>query len=150
MQVIRSAAEEAARRFDTPYPFAVQRFDTDGQRIFATLQVEPMEERVVFEMGKGQLVFDTVVRPFFRKLEYQEGGDALRYWPMDREGRIVLDPQRSFGKPIDAETGVPTRVLYDAVLAGDGQPPELVARWFGVPIEAVEAAVAFEQSLPAA
>jgi uncharacterized protein (DUF433 family) len=150
MPVIRRAAEEAARRFDTPYPFAVKRFDTDGDRIFSTLQEEPREERVVTELGKKQLVFDTVVRPFFRKLEYRDSGDALRYWPMDREGRVVLDPQRSFGKPIDAETGVPTRALYDAVLAGGGQSPEVVAEWFGVPLEAVQAAVAFEASLQAA
>jgi uncharacterized protein (DUF433 family) len=150
MQVIRKAAEEAARRFDTPYPFAVKRFDTDGHRIFATLREETQEERSVVELGKGQHVFDVVVRPFFRKLEYQDGGDALRYWPRDRDGRVVLDPQRSFGKPIDAETGVPTRALYDAVLAGGGQLPEVVAEWFGVPLGAVEAAVAFERSLLAA
>jgi uncharacterized protein (DUF433 family) len=150
MQVIRRAAEEAARRFDTPYPFAVKRFDTDGHRIFVTLQEESLEERSVVELGKGQHVFDEVVRPFFHKLEYQDGGDALRYWPRDREGRVVLDPQRSFGKPIDAETGVPTSALYDAVQAGGGQPPKVVAEWFGVPLAAVEAAVAFEQSLLAA
>lgn len=150
MQVIRQAAEEAARRFDTPYPFAVKRFDTDGKRIFATLKAESQVERVVLELGKGQMVFDAIVRPLFRKLDYQNGGDALRYWPLDRQGRVVLDPQRSFGKPIDAETGVPARALYDAVLAGGGQPPETGTRWFGVPLEAVQAAVKFERSLLAA
>jgi uncharacterized protein (DUF433 family) len=150
MPVIRKAAAEAARQFDTPYPFAVRRFDTDGRRIFATLQQESQDERVVVELGKGQLVFDTIVRPFFRKLEYRNSGDALRYWPMDREGRVVLDPERSFGKPIDAETGVPTRALYDAVLAGGGQPLDVVAQWFGVPVEAVQTAVAYEESLRSA
>lgn len=150
MVIIREAAVEAARRFDTPYPFAVKRFDTDGQRIFATLREESQEERGIVELGKGRYVFDAVVRPFFRKLEYQDSGDALRYWPRDREGRVVIDPQRAFGKPIDAETGVPTRALYDAVLAGGGQSPAAVAEWFGVPLDAVEAAVAFEQSLLAA
>ena len=47
-------------------------------------------------------------------------------------------------------SGVPTRALYDAVRAGEGQPPEVVAEWFGVPLEAVQAAVAFEESLQAA
>src|SRR5438270_929137 len=61
MPVIRKAAEEAARRFDTPYPFAVKRFDTDGQRIFATLRAESQEERSTVELGKGQYVFDAVV-----------------------------------------------------------------------------------------
>jgi uncharacterized protein (DUF433 family) len=150
MAVIRRAAEEAARRFDTPYPFAVKRFDTDGQRIFATLRDESPSGRVVMELGKGQYVLDAVARPFFRKLDYRDDGEAFRYWPLDREGRVVLDPERSFGKPIDAETGVPTRAPYDAVLAGGGQSPEIVADWFGVPVEAVQAAVTFERSLQAA
>src|SRR5712692_8238214 len=90
MPVIRKAAAEAARRFDTPHPFAVKRFDTDGHRVFATLQQESQDERLVVELGKGQLVLDTIVRPFFRKLEYRNGGDALRYWPLHRDGRIVL------------------------------------------------------------
>jgi uncharacterized protein (DUF433 family) len=150
MPVIRKAAEQAGERFGTLYPFAVKRFDTDGRRIFATLQEEARGVRVVEELGKGQLVFDTVVRPFFRKIEYRGDGDALRYWPRDRDGRIVLDPERAFGKPIDAETGVPTKSLYDAVLAGGGQRPEVVAEWFGVPLDAVQAAVAYEQSLLAA
>jgi uncharacterized protein (DUF433 family) len=98
-------------------------------------------------LGKGQFVFDTAVRPFFRKLEYQDSGEALRYWPMNPEGRIVLDPHRSFGRPIDAATGIPTRALYDAVMAGSGQSPEVVAEWFGIPLEAVQAAVTFESSL---
>jgi uncharacterized protein (DUF433 family) len=150
MSVIRRAAEEAARTFGTPYPFAVKRFDTDGRRIFATLQSATSEERVLVELGQGQSVFEHVVRPFFRKLEHHGTGDALRYWPMDREGRVVLDPERAFGQPIDAETGVPTRVLRDAVMAGAGQSPEDVAWWFGVPVEAVLAAVSYEQSLLAA
>jgi uncharacterized protein (DUF433 family) len=150
MSVIRRAAEEASGTFGTPYPFAVKRFDTDGRRIFATLQPRSAEERVLVELGKGQSVFEGVVRPFFRKLEYHGEGDALRYWPMEREGRVVLDPERAFGQPIDAETGVPTRTLYSAVTAGNGQTPREVAWWFGVPVEAVKAAVAYQQSLLAA
>jgi uncharacterized protein (DUF433 family) len=147
MTVIRKASDEAARLFGTRYPFAVKRFDTDGRRIFATLQDHTDDQRAVLELGKGQLVFESVVRPFFRKLEYRDGGEALRYWPLDRNGRIVLDPERSFGKPIDAETGVPTKALYDAVTAGGGQSPESVAEWFGVPREAVQAAVTYESAL---
>ena len=49
----------------------------------------------------------------------------------------------NLGKPIDAETGVPTSALYDAVLAGDGQSSAVVAQWFGVPVQAVQAAATF-------
>jgi uncharacterized protein (DUF433 family) len=150
MHLIRRAAEEATHRFNTAYPFAVKRFDTDGNRIFTTLREASNGEGVMEELGKAKLVFDTVVRPFFRKLDYHNNAEALRYWPLDHDGRVVLDPQRAFGKPIDAETGVPTGALYDAVMAGGGQGPEAVAEWFKVPLAAVKAAVEYETTLLAA
>ena len=56
----------------------------------------------------------------------------------------MLDPTRKFGKPIDAKSGITTSTLYEAVRAGAGQSPAKVAAWFGVPLAAVTAAVAFE------
>ncbi len=150
MQYIRSAARIAADLFNTRYPFAVKKFDTDGRRIFATLEERlpglAQERRVIEELGRGQTVFETVVRPFFRKLEYAGYAEALRYWPLERGGRVVLDPERNFGKPIDAETGVPTRALFDAV-ATAGEHPLTVAKWFGVPLAAVKAARKYEHLL---
>jgi len=34
LQVIKRASKLASRQFDTKYPFAVRRFDTDGKTIF--------------------------------------------------------------------------------------------------------------------
>jgi hypothetical protein len=116
MSTIRRAALAATELFHTDYPFAVKRFDTDGRRIFATLAERAGgEKHVVEELGKGQIVFDDFVRPFFRKLEYRGEAEALRYWPLGADRRVVLDPAREFGAPIDAETGVPTFALFDAV-----------------------------------
>jgi uncharacterized protein (DUF433 family) len=142
MPMIRRAAQRAAEEFESDYPFAVERFDTDGKHIFATLRREAESDREVQDVARGQLAFERVVKPFFRKLEYR--GDALKLWPRDRDGRVVIDPQRGFGKPIDAESGVPTEVLYRATIAGEGQSVESVAEWFGVPVEAVQAAVDYE------
>ncbi len=99
---------------------------------------------MVEDLKKGQYVFDQIVRPFFRKLEYRGANEAMRYWPLEPKGRVVLDPDRHFGKPIDAQTGVPTKSLYEAVKAGE--EPVVVAAWFHVPIDAVTSAVQFEQS----
>ena len=149
MPTIRKAAEAAARRFGTDYPFAVKRFDTDGHSIFATLESTEGDKQILEELHRGQLVFEQIARPFFRKLEYsrRQEREAIRYWPLEPAGRVVLDPERDFGQPIDAETGVPTRALYDACTAGGGQDMPTVAEWFDVPLEAVRSAVEFEQSL---
>lgn len=147
LRTIRAAATAVSRRFHADYPFAVGRFDTDGRTIFATLIKNAANEEVVEDLKKGQYVFKQIMRPFFRRLEYRGAEEALRYWPLDTKGRVVLDPRRHFGKPIDAETGIPTKALYEAVRIG--QEPSDVAQWFGVPRKAVTAAIQFEESIKA-
>lgn len=93
---------------------------------------------------------ETIIRPFFKRLDYSQTNDVGRFWPLRtsrNDGRVVLDPERRFGQPLDAETGVPTDVIQKAVTAGDGQDVKTVARWFDIPVEAVKAAMKFEKSL---
>lgn len=150
MQAIRLAARRGAELFSTDYPFAARRFSTDGKHIFATLSREADSPALMEELSRGQLVFPEIVQPFLRKIEYRGEADALMFWPRERDGRVVLGPERRFGKPIDEETGVPTAVLFNATRAGEGYSVQAVARWYEVPVAAVEAAVAFESSLLAA
>jgi uncharacterized protein (DUF433 family) len=146
LQTIRQAARTAAHQFQRPYPFTLHRFDTDGRDIFATLRQSEKRRKLIEDLKHGQYVFENIVRPFFKKLEYRQD-DAIRFWPLSRTGRVVLDPQRHFGKPIDDPTGVPTEALFLAVKAGEDPPT--VATWFNVPHAAVAAAVEFEESLAA-
>ncbi len=146
LQVIRKASRAAAKRFKAEYPFAVKRFDTDGKTVFATLIGEQDEQPVIEDLRRGQYVLENIMRPFFRKLDYDTSAEVSRFWPLDKSGRIVLDPQRSFGKPIDAETGVPTDAIFQAFKAGRGQNISSIAEWFDVPSQAVEAAISYEQS----
>jgi uncharacterized protein (DUF433 family) len=148
LRVIRETAVAASRRFQSDdYPFCVKRFDTDGRTIFATLIDHERNAEQVEELRHGQRVFEEIVRPFFRKLDYGQGTQPVRFWPLEILGRIVLDPERKFGKPIDFETGVPTSAIVDALRAGEGQAPQDVAAWLDIPLAAVQAALAFEQSL---
>ena len=146
LQVIRKASVAAAKRFNSEYPFAVKRFDTDGKTVFATLIGEHSDEPVIEDLKHGQYVLEHIMKPFFHKLDYGDNREITRFWPLEKAGRIVLDPQRSFGKPIDAETGVPTIAIYQAFRAGQGQNITSIARWFDVPSQAVEAAIEYEQS----
>ena len=147
LQTIRKAAREAARKFHSEYPFTVKRFDTDGRSIFATLRSEARQVDLVEELKHGQLVFQQMVKPFFKKLDYRSTDNIERFWPLTKSGRVVLDPNKRFGEPIDAATGVPTEAIFKAFRAGDGQDAPTVAKWFDIPLEAVKAAVQFEQSL---
>lgn len=148
LPTIRKASQTARQRFRADYPFSIKRFDTDGKTIFATLRDKaPGNTELIEDLEKSQYVFGTIMKPFFRKLDYQGNLGVARYWPCSRRGRVVLDPRRKFGQPIDAATGVPTRVIADALSAGGGQSPDVVARWLGVPLVAVHAAERFERTL---
>jgi uncharacterized protein (DUF433 family) len=150
LPVIRKVSEVASIRLKTDYPFAVKRFDTDGKTVFATLLHDQEKSELIEDLNHSQYVFTSVMRPFFHKLEYKGMDETvIRFWPRGKRGRIVLDPLRKFGKPIDAETGVATRAIFDAVMAGGGQTQAVVAGWLGIPKAAVKAAVEFEQSLAA-
>ena len=147
LHTIRRTSQIAAERHGTDYPFTVRRFDTDGTSIFSTLKSKTSRKFLLEDIARGQLVFEKIVRPFFRKLEYNRSKELLRFWPMTKRRPIVIDPARKFGKPIDAETGIPTRTIANALSAGGGQSPADVARWLGVSLRAVRAAVDFEHSL---
>jgi uncharacterized protein (DUF433 family) len=145
-KVIHAAAKAAAAKFKTEYPFTVKRFDTDGKDIFATLAKKDGGKEMIEDLKRGQLVFKTILKPFFKKLDYTRS-EISRYWPLGKRGRVLLDPTRHFGQPLDNETGVPTRTLFQATKAGKGQSVNEVAKWFNVPVATVRAAVKFEKSL---
>jgi len=153
MPVIRAAARRAAELLESDHPFAVRGFATDGKSIFvdmieAGLHVEGMSEReIVIELHLAQRVFGPMVRPFLIQIEFGER-EAHRWWPRGRDHRIVIDPSRAFGRPIDHQTSVPTFALYYASLSGASA--EEVADWYEVPLGAVREAIAYEEGLAAA
>jgi len=61
-----------------------------------------------------------------------------------------MDPQRQLGRPIDASSGVATRVLYLAYCAEGPEHLDLVAKSYRVSKESVLKAVEFESALPLA
>ena len=150
IQVIRAAASNAHHLFGTSHPFAVKRFDTDGKRIFATLEADEAgvsPTRLVQDLRLTQMVMDTVARPFFRNLDY-DADEVLRYWPKGKEFGVVIDPRRDFGKPVDDRSGVPTFVLHQMARSGEGI--EDIADWYGVDVDTVIRAIQYESSLRAA
>ena len=68
--------------------------------------------------------------------------------PFNGKSSIVIDPVRSFGKPLAADYGVPTVSL--AIAAKAENPARQVASLFEIPVDVVNDAIAFERSLMAA
>lgn len=124
-----------------------KRFLTDGRRIFAEV-VEGIDEPGLLDLVRSQYAFHRAIKPtLYASVEYSELDEALRWFPMWPKQQVLLDPKRSFGRPIVAQGGVPTETLAMAVEV-EGST-ERVARWFGVPRAAVRAAVDFELEIAA-
>lgn len=148
LQLIRRALAKARDEFGYDWPFSSLKFRTDGRRIFAeVVESEAEDERAkVFDVVSGQYLLAYVIELLSGPLDY-EADLVARWWPLGKQRTVVVDPRRSFGRPVVAEWGVPTEILARAARAqGVGH----AARWFEVPTQAVEDALEMEQQLEAA
>lgn len=137
---IRAAAKEAADMFGDSHPFTRKRFKTDGNRIFA--EIERRGEVKLFDLNRRGWVFQEIVGPsLYRGVEF-ENDQAVRWFPLYPKKTIVVDPTRSFGRPI-TEKGIPTDVLAAALL-GMGGDVDATAAWYDVPAATIRTAAAFE------
>jgi uncharacterized protein (DUF433 family) len=147
MRKIRLASAEAVDLFHTDHPFAVNRFETDGNVIFARLTAKKSRKKHIVEVVGGQSVFDRVVSPYLKQIEYRSTGDAARWWPLGKKRPVLLDPTIAFGAPVTKTAHVPTFAIGSAVAAG--QTPTEVAKWYDIPLKDVRAAMTLEQQLAA-
>jgi uncharacterized protein (DUF433 family) len=145
LHAIRRAIEKAVDVFGVERPLSTQRFRTDGRSIFLEVATE-MDEAALFDLERDQYLFRRIVAPSFKDIDFDKGIPA-RWWPASDRLGIVLDPKRSFGKPIVADHGVPTAALADAYRVRGSF--KLVGLDYDLPEKAVRQAVAFQERLAA-
>lgn len=145
---IRNCLEYARKCVGDDHPFSTRRFRTDGKTIFLeSIEKAPDTATKLLDLKRKQYVFKQVIEKTFRDLDIED--DAVARWrPHKGKQSIVIDPERSFGQPIAAASGVPTIALAEAVEA-EGSV-EKVASLYDVPISDVRDAVRFESALKAA
>ncbi|MCS6920687.1 MAG: hypothetical protein NZM07_01985 [Elioraea sp.] len=140
-KAIRTAAETARRVLNTDHPFAVRRIHTDGKRIFAEAQRATGDRALYDLVGDNFAIYDVVVDSFVASVEYEE--DTPRRWtPDSRFDRIVVDPRRAFGRPVESTSGAPAEALFDAWRAEKGNAAK-VAAYYGTDAAGVQQAVHF-------
>jgi uncharacterized protein (DUF433 family) len=153
LNVIRRCLQNAQIFIGEERPFSTHRFRTDGKTIFleSLREVEETEAASgpssVIDLKSGQMAFRLVIETTFRDLDLADGS-VVQWRPYKGKRSIVIDPNRSFGKPLAADYGAPTAALANA-LEAEGSAKR-VARLFEVPVAIVNDAIAFEQSLMAA
>ena len=114
-KTIRLAAETAREIYRSDHPFATKGFliRTDGKKILGYL-LSGESDTPLMDLATNEFVMEKLVSPsLVHAIDFDEK-QALRWWPMGRDKKVMIDPRRSFGQPVVIEKGIPTVVLFDA------------------------------------
>src|SRR5262249_17622696 len=112
---IRNCLGHAREAVNDDRPFSTRRFRTDGRTIF----LESAKQAGAFEvldLKNRQYELKQLIERSFKYLDL-EADAVVRWRPLRGRQSVVIDPARSFGQPIAAKSGVPTRTLADALQA---------------------------------
>lgn len=144
---IRRAVERASELLGIAHPLSTTRFKTDGQSIFLEVAGEEGGDAELLDLFSSQYAFKRIIQASLKDVDFDDGVTPARWWPRGKARGVLVDPARSFGRPIDAATGVPTGILANAVEA-EGSIERAAKVWSVTPA-AVRRAVEFERG-PAA
>ena len=145
LQYIRRAHERLRRDWDTKHPFSKKDIRTNGKDIFACL-LDDEEERVIYDVMSKNQVFESIIRPTLRKIDYAAITDMAEKWHL--APLVVLDPAVCYGKPIIEPVGITTRVIAESYFANN-QNVVTVSKWYEIEEEFVRAAVSYEAGVAA-
>jgi uncharacterized protein (DUF433 family) len=138
---------EAKELLGRTHPFSTKLFRSDGRTILGEVG-RGTNDKILLDMVSSQYTFETVVKPYlYTELEYGEFDDPRQWFPLGHKRLVVIDPLRSFGAPIVVKSGVPTRILSNAVATEHSV--DFVARWYDASIQEVKDAVEYESRLAA-
>jgi len=144
---IRVAAERATQLLGQDHPFSSRKFKTDGKTIMTEIASGTGAQELL-DLVRNQVAFKRILDPYlYRGLEFGPGHVVSKWWHEAGNRKIVIDPERAFGRPIIAKEGVPTRALSYAFAVE--KSIERVAAQFELSKASVAAAVEFEQRLAA-
>jgi uncharacterized protein (DUF433 family) len=136
---IRAAALYVEKQLGVQHPLARQEFKTDGVELF----IERFG-RLVNVSQDGQLAIREAFGARLERVEYEDGRAArlfpgLRAVGAQQPALIVIDPERAFGRPSLARTGIPVEIIQERFKRGDSAAG--LANDFGVGVEAIEEAL---------
>lgn len=114
-------------QYGAKYPFVTQKFFLALKKIYMDMPCEGRCETAL-ETDSGQFVLTSIIDPLqkhreamrlalqvYEVLDYAEDGFPFRWHPIGRSRAVVLDRRVSMGEPITAVSGVPTRVIVEAL-----------------------------------
>ena len=142
-QKVRRAID-LARMVVGEHPLSTAWLRTDGRAVFLRVLKETGDEPELIDLFSRQYAFNAVIDPSLRDVEF-DGQFPRVWWPLGKREGILMDPQRSFGQPIEQETFIPAEMLSNAASA-EGSV-EAAARAWDISAASVRRAVRFQQRM---
>ncbi|MFS8085774.1 MAG: DUF433 domain-containing protein [Acidobacteriota bacterium] len=140
---IRIAIKALQREYSSQHPLAEHEFETNGVDLFVQHYGQ------LINVGRdGQLAMRNLLETYLTRVEHDPSGRAARLYPFirltgtDQPRNVVINPYVSFGKPVIAGTGLPTRVVAERFKAGDSIPE--IAADYGRKAEEIDDAIRYE------
>jgi uncharacterized protein (DUF433 family) len=142
LPAIRRAYDRAKSKYG-PEPFASREYKSTGKGVFS-----PGDDAVpdMEELTSGRIAFKEIIEPLLENVSYVDNKAAM-YSPLGTSRSVVLDPERSFGAPINRSKGVRTAILHGMAR---NEPVDVVADWYNVSLQGVRDAIEYETALLAA
>ncbi len=141
---VRAAIELAREVYGVERPLSTETFRHNGRDIFMKVierDADGIERENLLNTFRRQYEFTTIVEPSLKYIEFDNAGSPRLWWPKGKAARIVVDPTRAFGQPIDASSSVPTSIL---AAAGEHQGVEMAAKAYEVSPAAIRRSMKFE------
>ncbi len=143
MEHVRRALDYAENELELDNLLRRQELRTTGGDIFVHKYGE-----LINASQSGQLAMQKMLEDSLRSVEWDEDLLATRYLPSlprgESPGRIVIDPQISFGRPVIQPGGISTAVIVARVDAGEDL--EQIADDYDLDLKAIEEAVVYERA----
>ena len=118
LQRLRAAHEYARQRFELAYPFASLSLKRLGGHVLHEFDLtQPGGSALALDLG-GQWALPGMVRTALEQLDFEEEF-AIRWFPLGRGARILVDPRIGAGRPTVAGTGVTADVIRGRFDAGE-------------------------------
>jgi uncharacterized protein (DUF433 family) len=149
LQRVRKAIGFVQREIHVERPLIHSKFKTDGVDLF----IEQWG-KLVNASKDGQVAMRGALETSLQRVDWDRDGLAVRIFPLVRSAAerqpksIVIDPERGFGRPTLAGTGIRVEVVVGRYRAGES-PTDLAAD-YRVPVDLIHDAVRCELREPAA
>jgi uncharacterized protein (DUF433 family) len=115
-QKFKKYHRELSKIFHTKYPFAHYKIRTDFKNIWAEVS-----NNLVKADGKTQYDILPILDKFLHNVSYGENNMAIKYYPLGREIKVVVDPKHQFGQPVIEGTRIKTKSIYNLHLGGESE-----------------------------